>query len=50
MAQTGKLGIETPTSEGSSIEKVIPLNNKAIATSGNYRNYFMKDGIRFHTL
>lgn len=42
-----KVGIETPTSKGSSIEKIIPLNNKAIATSGNYRNYFMKDGVRF---
>ena len=39
-----KTGIKNPRGEG--IIKVLPLSNKAVATSGDYENYFVKDGVR----
>jgi thiamine biosynthesis lipoprotein len=45
-----KIGVTTPDEEFG-IQKVIPLENKAVATSGDYRNYFEKDGQRYsHTI
>lgn len=45
-----KIGITAP--DGSfDIQKIISLKNVAVATSGDYRNYFEKDGIRYsHTI
>ena len=49
--QDWKIGIETPISQACQIQNVISLSNKSIATSGDYRNYFEKDGVRFsHTI
>lgn len=47
-----RIGIQDPTSEDSSIKKVITLNNAAMATSGNYRNYYVTEqGVRVaHTI
>lgn len=43
-----QIAIEKPEFDGSrSIEQVIGLNNLAMATSGNYRNYFEENGVRF---
>jgi thiamine biosynthesis lipoprotein len=45
-----KIGISTPDEEYG-IQKVIMLNNTAIATSGDYRNYYERDGLRYsHTI
>lgn len=48
------VGIEKPASNDSSAQTVqhkISLFNKAISTSGNYRKYFIKDGIKYsHTI
>ena len=45
-----KIGISTPDQSGG-IEKVVPLSNIAMATSGDYWNYFEEDGIRYsHTI
>ncbi len=45
------IAIENPTIEVRSIENIIPLKNMSIATSGDYRNYFEKDGKRYsHTI
>jgi len=41
-----RLGIETPTSAGREVLKVVSLNNAAMATSGDYRNYYEVDGKR----
>ncbi|HON20660.1 MAG TPA: FAD:protein FMN transferase [Bacteroidales bacterium] len=45
-----KVGIQIPTKHAddkSETDYVFYLNNKAVATSGNYRNYYEKDGERF---
>ncbi len=46
-----QIGIEQPTSSQPSVQNIISLKNMAMATSGDYRNYFEKDGIRYsHTI
>ncbi len=46
-----RLGIETPSLTQQKAQKIISLDNKAIATSGDYRNFFEKEGVRYsHTL
>lgn len=48
------VGIEKPSqsdTSGRSIQLRLVLNNQAISTSGNYRKYFVKDGIKYsHTI
>jgi thiamine biosynthesis lipoprotein len=48
------VGVNYPTTE---IEKqqtamaIVPVKNQAVATSGNYRNYYEKDGVKYsHTI
>ena len=36
-----RIGIQKPTSEGASVQEIIQLDNAAMATSGNYRNYYL---------
>lgn len=49
-----KLGIEKPTDNaeyGEGLKAIIHLENKAMATSGNYRKFYEEDGIRYsHTI
>ncbi|MEN6494876.1 MAG: FAD:protein FMN transferase [Thermoguttaceae bacterium] len=42
-----QIGIERPLPNEQSIEQVVPLSNLAMATSGDYRNYFEEDGVRY---
>ncbi|MGE5608102.1 MAG: FAD:protein FMN transferase [Bacillota bacterium] len=42
-----QIGVESPVAEERSIERVMPLSNMAVATSGDYRNYIEEDGVRF---
>ena len=45
------IGITSPGPKLSVIHRVVLLKNTAMATSGNYRNYFEKNGKRFsHTI
>ena len=45
-----RIGIATPE-HGFGIQKVISLRDMSMATSGDYRNFFEKNGIRFsHTI
>ncbi len=46
-----KIGVEKPSLMQSTTQAIISLQDKAIATSGDYRNFFEKDGIRYsHTI
>lgn len=46
-----RIGIERPDAEGREIERLIAVKDVGIATSGDYRNYFERDGIRYsHTI
>lgn len=45
------IGIEKPNVEKSTLHTIIELENKAMATSGNYRNYLEKNGVKYaHTI
>jgi len=46
-----RIAVENPNSEERSIHKVMKVTNTAIATSGDYRNFFEKDGVKYsHTI
>ncbi|MBI2969694.1 MAG: FAD:protein FMN transferase [Gammaproteobacteria bacterium] len=45
--QVWRLGIETPGAGRRSVKRVIDLRDSGMATSGDYRNYFERDGVRY---
>ncbi|MCO5257219.1 MAG: FAD:protein FMN transferase [Lentimicrobium sp.] len=49
-----RVGIEKPAGEGDetrTVDVVVKLKDKALASSGNYRRYFVKDGVKYsHTI
>lgn len=48
--QTWRIGVESPDTP-SGIEKVLAIRDRAMATSGDYFNYFEVDGVRYsHTI
>ncbi|MBL4607659.1 MAG: FAD:protein FMN transferase [Pseudomonadales bacterium] len=48
---TWRIAIESPLSNTRAIQKVINIRDMALATSGDYRNYFEKAGRRYsHTI
>lgn len=42
-----EIAIESPETDSRSIHRVLPITDRAIATSGDYRNYFEVDGLRY---
>ena len=45
------VGLQQPDAKGDAVAKAIPLRDIAIATSGDYRNYFEHEGQRYsHTI
>lgn len=46
-----RIAIETPSVDARQIYQVVKVSNISVATSGNYRNYYEQDGVRYaHTL
>lgn len=46
-----QVGIERPADQGHVLQASLPLNDRAIATSGDYRNYYVVAGQRYsHTI
>lgn len=46
-----RIAVEKPDSATRAIHRVINVTNVAMATSGDYRNFFLKDGVQFsHTI
>lgn len=50
-----KIGIDKPVDDnmipGADLQAVIKLTDKALATSGNYRKFYIEDGVRYsHTI
>ena len=49
--QSWRIGIEQPTENLGLLQRVVQLSDAALATSGDYRNYFELDGVRYsHTI
>ena len=50
LGQRWRVGIASPAEPGA-LQKVLVLENMSLATSGDYHNYFERDGVRYsHTL
>jgi FAD:protein FMN transferase len=46
-----RLAIESPTAERRGIQRILEVTDTAIATSGDYRNFYERDGRRYsHTI
>ena len=50
-----RIGIDKPVDSnniaGKNLQSIVKLNNRALATSGNYRNFYIKDGVKYaHTI
>lgn len=43
-----RIGVEHPRAPGSKMIAVLELDNRAVATSGDYQRYFFYDGKRYH--
>ncbi|NVK54992.1 MAG: FAD:protein FMN transferase [Alteromonadaceae bacterium] len=44
------IAIEKPVSNERAVQKVVSIGDNAIATSGDYRNYYEQDGVRYSHL
>jgi len=46
-----QIGIEKPIATGRALAQIVALTDTSLSTSGDYRNYYEKDGVRFsHTI
>ena len=50
-----RIGIDKPTDDYTAMQRelqtILSICDKAVATSGNYRNYYVKDGVKYaHTI
>jgi thiamine biosynthesis lipoprotein len=45
--QPWQIGVETPDALRRGVQRVVSVSGYGMATSGDYRNYFEQDGIRY---
>lgn len=46
-----RIGVEKPDSKGRKLQEIFELHEGALATSGDYRNFFEREGVRYsHTI
>lgn len=45
-----KIAIEKPEANQRSVQEIISIGDNAVATSGDYRNYYEQDGVRYSHL
>jgi thiamine biosynthesis lipoprotein len=49
--ESWKVAIESPAGGHEIVERILSVTDVAVATSGDYRNYFEKNGVRYsHTI
>ena len=49
--QVWRVGVEKPTADGRAVHLVVPLADLSLATSGDYRNFYERNGVRIsHTI
>lgn len=44
------IAVEKPITQARAVQRIISIGNNAIATSGDYRNYYEEDGVRYSHL
>ncbi|KIC12733.1 thiamine biosynthesis protein ApbE [Leisingera sp. ANG-M1] len=42
-----RIGIEKPDAAAQTVQLIVPVSNYGLATSGDYRNYFEHEGVRY---
>ncbi|WP_291738141.1 FAD:protein FMN transferase, partial [Leisingera sp. F5] len=42
-----RIGIEKPDAAAQTVQLIVPVSNLGLATSGDYRNYFEHEGMRY---
>ena len=42
-----QIAVETPVAGQRSAQRIVPLSGQSLATSGDYRNYFEEEGVRY---
>ncbi len=42
-----RIGVEKPDARSRTVQRVVPVSGRGMATSGDYRNYFEQDGVRY---
>ncbi|KIC40555.1 thiamine biosynthesis protein ApbE [Ruegeria sp. ANG-R] len=45
--ESWQIGIEKPETGAQGIQLIVPLDNLGMATSGDYKNFFEQDGVRY---
>jgi FAD:protein FMN transferase len=48
--QDWRIAVEKPVTSERAVQEIISIGNNAIATSGDYRNYFEENGVRYSHL
>jgi len=45
--ESWRIGVEKPETGSQSIQLIVPVDNLGMATSGDYKNFFEQDGVRY---